>query len=78
MFERYFIPRAFTELSQMIKELCIMFQNAVTELSIGEMMDVDLTQSFNSSYDKYLTMIYKKSIFLIEASARSAAILIGW
>ena len=41
------------------------------------MMDVDLTDSFNSSYDKYLTMIYNKTASLIEASARSAAILVG-
>jgi len=40
-------------------------------------MDVDLTDSFNSSYDKYLTMIYNKTASLIEASARSAAILVG-
>ena len=61
----------------MDKKVAYHVSNAVTELSIGEMMDVDLTQSFNSSYDKYLTMIYKKTASLIEASARSAAILIG-
>src|SRR5574344_1931886 len=77
MFGDILYSRAFTELSQMHKEVAYHISNAVTELSIGEMMDVDLTQSFNSSYDKYLTMIYKKTASLIEASARSAAILIG-
>ncbi len=77
MFGDILYSRAFTELSQMDKKVAYHVSNAVTELSIGEMMDVDLTQSFNSSYDKYLTMIYKKTASLIEASARSAAILIG-
>ncbi|MFY9084415.1 polyprenyl synthetase family protein [Aliarcobacter cryaerophilus] len=77
MFGDILYSRAFTELSQMDKRVAYHVSNAVTELSIGEMMDVDLTQSFNSSYDKYLTMIYKKTASLIEASARSAAILVG-
>jgi octaprenyl-diphosphate synthase len=39
------------------------------------MLDVDLTQKFNSNYELYLDMIYKKTASLIEASARAAAIL---
>ena len=39
------------------------------------MMDVDLTNTFNKSYDKYLDMIYKKTASLIEASSKAAAIL---
>ncbi|MDX3960263.1 polyprenyl synthetase family protein [Aliarcobacter skirrowii] len=77
MFGDILYSRAFTELSQMDKKVAYHVSNAVTELSIGEMMDVDLTQSFNNSYDKYLTMIYKKTASLIEASARSAAIIAG-
>ncbi|MGH2279173.1 polyprenyl synthetase family protein [Aliarcobacter sp. ERUVET-7] len=77
MFGDILYSRAFTELSQMDKKVAYHVSNAVTELSIGEMMDVDLTESFNSSYDKYLTMIYKKTASLIEASARSAAIIAG-
>ncbi|MGJ0342449.1 polyprenyl synthetase family protein [Aliarcobacter cryaerophilus] len=77
MFGDILYSRAFTELSQMDKRVAYHVSNAVTELSIGEMMDVDLTESFNSSYDKYLTMIYKKTASLIEASARSAAIIAG-
>jgi len=77
MFGDILYSRAFTELSQMHKNIAYHISNAVTQLSIGEMMDVDLTNSFNTSYDKYLTMIYKKTASLIEASARSAAILVG-
>ena len=77
MFGDILYSRAFTELSQMDKKVAYHVSNAVTKLSIGEMMDVDLTDSFNSSYDKYLTMIYNKTASLIEASARSAAILVG-
>ena len=67
--------RAFTELSQMDKQIAYTISNAVTLLSIGEMMDVDLTNTFNKSYDKYLDMIYKKTASLIEASSKAAAIL---
>ncbi|HJE02932.1 Octaprenyl-diphosphate synthase [Aliarcobacter thereius] len=77
MFGDILYSRAFTELSQMDKRVAYHISNTVTELSIGEMMDVDLTLTFNTSYDKYLTMIYKKTASLIEASARSAAILAG-
>ena len=52
-----------------------MISNAVTLLSIGEMIDVDLTKEFNTSYEAYLDMIYKKTASLIEASAKAAAIL---
>ena len=77
MFGDILYSKAFTELSQMDKEIAYTISNAVTLLSIGEMLDVDLTESFNSSYDKYLDMIYKKTASLIEASAKSAAILAG-
>lgn len=77
MFGDILYSRAFTELSQMDKKVAYHISNAVTKLSVGEMMDIDLTDSFNSSYDKYLSMIYNKTASLIEASARSAAILVG-
>ena len=77
MFGDILYSRAFTELSQMDKKIAYNISNAVTLLSIGEMMDVDLTDTFNTSYDSYLDMIYKKTASLIEASARSAAILAG-
>lgn len=75
MFGDILYSRAFTELSQMDKNIAYHISNSVTKLSIGEMMDVDLTDAFNSSYENYLIMIYNKTASLIEASARSAAIL---
>ncbi|XOB62792.1 polyprenyl synthetase family protein [Campylobacterota bacterium DY0563] len=75
MFGDILYSKAFTELSQMNREVAYIVSNAVTLLSIGEMLDVDLTNEFNTSYDKYLDMIYKKTASLIEASAKSAAIL---
>ena len=75
MFGDILYSRAFTELSQMNKNIAYTISNAVTLLSIGEMIDVDLTNTFNKSYDKYLDMIYKKTASLIEASSKAAAIL---
>ncbi|MDD3054705.1 MAG: polyprenyl synthetase family protein [Aliarcobacter sp.] len=75
MFGDILYSRAFTELSQMDKNIAYTISNAVTLLSIGEMMDVDLTNTFNKSYDKYLDMIYKKTASLIESSSKAAAIL---
>ena len=77
MFGDILYSKAFTELSQMDKQIAYTISNAVTLLSIGEMLDVDLTENFNTSYDKYLDMIYKKTASLIEASAKAAAILVG-
>ncbi|MEA3289056.1 MAG: polyprenyl synthetase family protein [Campylobacterota bacterium] len=77
MFGDILYSKAFTELSQMPKDIAYTISNAVTLLSIGEMLDVDLTNEFNSSYDKYLDMIYKKTASLIESSARAAAIMAG-
>jgi len=75
MFGDVLYSKAFTELSQMDREVAYCVSNAVTLLSIGEMLDVNLTEDFNTSYEKYLDMIYKKTASLIEASAKSAAIL---
>ena len=75
MFGDILYSKAFTELTFMDKDIAYKVANAVTLLSVGEMHDIDLTDSFNSDYDKYLDMIYKKTASLIEASAYSAAIL---
>ena len=77
MFGDILYSRAFTELSQMDKRVAYTISNAVTLLSIGEMIDVDLTNKFNTSYDLYLDMIYKKTASLIESSAKAAAIIAG-
>jgi octaprenyl-diphosphate synthase len=75
MFGDVLYSKAFTELTQMDKRIAYTISNAVTLLSIGEMLDVDLSKTFNSNYDLYLDMIYKKTASLIEASAKAAAIL---
>lgn len=77
MFGDILYSKAFTELTTMNDDIAYTVSNAVTLLSIGEMLDVDLTETFNTSYDKYLDMIYKKTASLIEASAKAAAILAG-
>ncbi|MFK2823573.1 polyprenyl synthetase family protein [Arcobacter sp. YIC-80] len=77
MFGDILYSKAFTELTTMPYEIAHTVSSAVTLLSIGEMLDVDLTNSFNTSYEKYNDMIYKKTASLIEASAKSAAILAG-
>ena len=77
MFGDILYSRAFTELTLMDKRVAYTISNSVTQLSIGEMLDVDLTNTFNTSYDKYLDMIYKKTGSLIEAAAKAAAILAG-
>jgi octaprenyl-diphosphate synthase len=77
MFGDILYSRAFTELTLMDKRVAYTISNSVTQLSIGEMLDVDLADSFNNSYDKYLDMVYKKTGSLIEAAAKAAAILAG-
>lgn len=77
MFGDILYSKAFTQLTQMDSKIAYTISNAVTLLSIGEMLDVDLTQSFNSNYDKYLDMIYKKTASLIEAAAKAAALLVS-
>jgi octaprenyl-diphosphate synthase len=77
MFGDVLYSRAFTELTLMDKRVAYTISNSVTQLSIGEMLDVDLSNIFNTSYDKYLDMIYKKTGSLIEAAAKAAAILAG-
>ena len=67
--------KAFYELSHLPKPLPQIISNAVTSLSIGELLDVELSKDFNTDIERYLDMIYKKTASLIEASAQSAAVL---
>jgi len=75
MFGDILYSKAFTQLTTMDTKIAYCVSNAVTLLSVGEMIDVDLTDTFNTSYNKYFDMIYKKTASLIEASAKAAAIL---
>jgi octaprenyl-diphosphate synthase len=51
--------------------------DAVTALSVGELMDVRMAESFNDNEAQYLEMLYFKTASLIEASAKAAALLVG-
>ena len=75
MFGDILYSKAFTELTQMDKEIAYEIASSVTKLSIGELHDVEMANSFNTSYDKYFNMIYNKTASLIESSAKSAAII---
>ena len=75
MFGDILYSKAFTELTTMNKNIAYEIAQSVTKLSIGELHDVEMTSAFNTSYDKYFNMIYNKTASLIEASAKSAAII---
>lgn len=67
--------KAFYELSLIDLKLAKIISNAVVMLSVGEFMDVNLSETFNTDKNAYLQMIYNKTAILIEASARCGAIL---
>ena len=69
--------KAFSELVEFDKQIAKTIADAVTSLSVGEMMDVELAKSFNSNEKKYLDMLYLKTASLIEAAAKASAILAG-
>jgi octaprenyl-diphosphate synthase len=75
MFGDILYSKAFSQLTLMDKDIAYTIASSVTKLSIGELDDVELANEFNTSYDKYFNMIYNKTASLIEASAKSAAIL---
>ncbi|AJC90665.1 polyprenyl synthetase family protein [Campylobacter subantarcticus] len=67
--------KAFYELSLIDLKLAKIISNAVVMLSVGELMDVNLSETFNTNKNAYLKMIYNKTAVLIEASAKCGAIL---
>jgi octaprenyl-diphosphate synthase len=67
--------KAFFELTSFSKEISKIVSNAVTMLSIGELLDVELSKEFNPKRELYFDMIYKKTAVLIEACSKSAAVL---
>ncbi len=69
--------KGFSELSYLPQSVAATISNAVALLSIGELLDVELGDAFNSNEELYFDMIYKKTASLIEACAKSAAILAG-
>ena len=69
--------KGFSELTFLSKDVAYSIANAVALLSVGELLDVELSQTFNESEERYFDMIYKKTASLIEASAKAAALLAG-
>lgn len=67
--------KAFFELAKMDVNIAKIISNSVVKLSIGELMDVKMSESFNCDEDLYIKMIYNKTASLIEASARVGAYL---
>jgi octaprenyl-diphosphate synthase len=69
--------KAFSELTRFDPKIAYAVSQSVTKLSVGEMMDVEMAQAFNSDRQKYLQMLYLKTATLIEACAYCAALLTG-
>lgn len=70
-----FYSKAFFELCSFNDFISKTISNAVFKLSIGELMDVKMSQNFNKNRENYLTMIYYKTAGLIESVAKSGAFL---
>lgn len=70
--------KGFNELVKFDNKIATLISSAVTDLSIGELMDVNLGSKFNPNKEAYERMIYLKTAVLIEASAASAALLAGF
>jgi octaprenyl-diphosphate synthase len=69
--------KGFTELTFLPDDVAYKVSNAVALLSVGELLDVELSNSFNENEELYMDMIYKKTASLIEAASASAAMLAG-
>lgn len=69
--------KAFFELISISPDVAKVVSNAVVQLSLGELADVELSRKFHTNRDAYLKMLYQKTASLMEASAESAAILVG-
>jgi octaprenyl-diphosphate synthase len=67
--------KGFAQLTNLPQEVASCVANAVTKLSVGELLDVELSKEFNKSSDAYFDMIYKKTASLIEAAAFCAAFI---
>lgn len=77
MFGDILYSKGFFELVDLDKRVAKIISNAVTKLSLGERLDVILSEKFNSDKELYMKMIYQKTASLIEASAMASAIIAG-
>ncbi len=67
--------KGFSELTAYPENISKTIADAVTMLSLGELMDVELSKALNLDEALYFDMIYKKTAVLIEAAAGVAALL---
>ena len=67
--------KGFLELNKIGVEVSKLISNAVTQLSLGELKDVSLSEIFNTNQSIYREMIYQKTASLMEASAGVGAYL---
>ncbi len=69
--------KAFFELIDISPLIARVVSNAVVQLSLGELADVELSRKFHTNRNAYLKMLYQKTASLMEASAEAGAILVG-
>jgi octaprenyl-diphosphate synthase len=69
--------KAFSKLVSFEQNIAYKVSNAVTLLSLGELEDVQMSNTLNTDEAAYIEMLYKKTGSLIEAAAVSAAMLEG-
>jgi octaprenyl-diphosphate synthase len=69
--------KAFFELTDISPLVAKVVSNAVVQLSLGELADVELSRKFHTNKEAYLKMLYQKTASLMEASAEAGAILAG-
>ncbi len=69
--------KAFFELIDISPLIAKVISNAVVELSLGELADVELSKRFHTDREAYLKMLYQKTASLMEATAEAGAILSG-
>jgi len=69
--------KAFFELTDISPIVAKVVSNAVVQLSLGELADVELSRKFHTDKDAYLKMLYQKTASLMEATAEAGAVLVG-
>lgn len=69
--------KAFSALTAFDPRIARSVSESVTRLSVGEMMDVEMAQAFNTDRNRYLEMLYLKTATLIESASYCAALIAG-
>ena len=75
MFGDILYAKGFFELTKFDKFIAQSISDCVIKLSVGELMDVKMSENFNENENEYLKMIYYKTAVLIESVAKSGAFL---